>query len=161
MSSLSRIVGDASLSRPDGRPLYRYPLSTGTFTELQETLRSGIVSSRSAGTVAAAFVLWAAEHIRARFGGGRLTWAFVLEPLGIWTQDHQLGRDLTERGLAWWGREVGVSSAGVRMFLYSLMAEGGMPEALLRQPGLYRDVVMGLLIEMEAEGGPGAAAWAG
>ena len=44
------------------------------------------------------------------------------------------------------------------MFLYSLMAEGGLPQALLvAQQGLYRRVVLGLLAEMEAEGGLEAA----
>ena len=44
------------------------------------------------------------------------------------------------------------------MFLYSLMAEGGLPQALLvAQQGLYRRVVLGLLAEIEAEGGPAAA----
>ena len=46
------------------------------------------------------------------------------------------------------------------MFLYSLLAEGGIPEALLHSPGLYRKVVMGLLMEIENEGGSNAAPWA-
>jgi hypothetical protein len=39
------------------------------------------------------------------------------------------------------------------MFLYSLMAEGGVPEALLLQEGLHSRVMKGLLVEIEAEGG--------
>ena len=160
MSSLSNILADASQSARDGRPLYRYPLNDISFGGLEEGLRSGNVWARRTESFAAAFVLWAAEHIRARYTGGGLTWAFVLKPVGLGTDDHQLGRDLTERGLAWWRRDVRKSNAGFRMFLYSLMAEGGIPEALLQQPGLYRDVVMGLLIEMEEERGPVAAVWA-
>ncbi len=53
-----------------------------------------------------------------------------------------------------------MSEAGRRLFLYSLMAEGGIPESLLKEPGLYRDVVMGLLAEIEAEGGAAAEPWA-
>ena len=46
------------------------------------------------------------------------------------------------------------------MYLYSLMAEGGIPEALLANVGLYRGVVMGVLGDLEAEGGSNAEAWA-
>ena len=88
-----------------------------------------------------------------------MTWAFVLNAVGL-REDQGLGRDLAERGLAWWGREIRVSNAGTRMFLYSLMAEGGIPEALLKSPGLYRDVVLGLLTEIEREGGQAARSWA-
>ena len=45
------------------------------------------------------------------------------------------------------------------MFLYSLMAEGGIPEALLHNQGLHRDVVLGALKEIEREGGVDAKAW--
>ena len=38
------------------------------------------------------------------------------------------------------------------MFLYSLMAEGGLPQALLTHEGLYRRVVLGLLADIETEG---------
>ena len=46
------------------------------------------------------------------------------------------------------------------MFLYTLMAEGGLPEALLAQAGHYRRVVLGLLADIEAEGGIQAAPFA-
>ena len=46
------------------------------------------------------------------------------------------------------------------MFLYTLMAEGGMPGALLAQAGQYRRVVLGLLTDIEAEGGAQAAPFA-
>ena len=159
MSLLARIVGDAGLERPDGRPLYLYPLSDEKFAQLQGALERTVVSRERMGLVAPAFVLWAAEHIRARYTGGGLTWAFVMEPFRLWSRDDELGRRLVKRGFGWWGRPVRSSGTGVRMFLYSLMAEGGIPMALLRQQGLYRDVVMGLLLEIEAEGGAAAASW--
>jgi len=46
------------------------------------------------------------------------------------------------------------------MFLYSLMAEGGLPQGLIGQAGHYRRVVLGLLQEIEAEGGTQAAPFA-
>ena len=80
MNILSRIVSETELKRPDGRPLYRYPLSPDTFAELEEALRLQVVSGRGIELSAPGFVLWAAEHIRSRFTGGSLSWAFVLDP---------------------------------------------------------------------------------
>ena len=153
MNILTRIISANELTRPDGRPLYRYRLSVDTFAELEELLRLHVVSGSSIELAAPQFVLWATEHIRSRFAGGPLKWAFVLGPLGLPSDDQALGRWLAERGLQWWDREIKQSNAGHSMFLYSLLAEGGIPEALLRESGLYRNVVMGLLAEIEAEDG--------
>ena len=158
MNLPSKIITNTGLMNPDGRPLHDYHCSTKTFEELEEALRSIVLSGRTE-TIASAFVFWAAERIRAQFPGGQLTWTFVFNGLGL-TEDQQLGRELAERGLVWWRREIRTSDAGSRMFLYSLMAEGGIPEALLSAPGLYRDVVMGLLAEIENEGGIAAEHWA-
>jgi len=46
------------------------------------------------------------------------------------------------------------------MFLYSLMAEGGIPNSLLEQENHYRDVVIGVLKEIEAEGLAAGDPWA-
>ena len=153
MNILTKIVSASGLTYPDGRPLYRYRLSEDAFAELEEVLRSHVVSGSAIDLAAPQFVHWAAEHIRSRFAGGPLKWAFVLHPLGLPSDDQTLGRRLAERGLRWWGREIKQSNAGHSMFLYSLLAEGGIPEALLRESRLYRSAVMGLLAEIEAEGG--------
>lgn len=158
MNLSSRIVTNTGLTDPDGRPLHDYRCSTETFDELEKALRSRVLAGPTAST-ASAFVYWAAERIRARFPGGQLTWTFVFDGLGL-TEDQHLGRELAERGLLWWRREIRASDAGARMYLYSLMAEGGIPEALLRASGLYRNVVMGLLSEIENEGGLAAKHWA-
>ncbi len=160
MGILSRVISETELTCPDGRPLYRYPLSPETFSELELELRSQVASGRDIELSAPGFVLWAAEHIRSRFTGGSLSWAFVLDPLGLPSEDQQFGRDLAEQGLRWWNRQIKRSDAGIRMFLYSLVAEGGIPEALLKEAGLYRNVVMGLLAEIEAEGVSAAEPWA-
>ena len=155
MNFVSKVVSDAGLSRPDGRPLYGYIFSMETFTELEKMLQSRFDAGRT-NTLPASFVLWAAEHIRLRFHGGPLSWAFIFDHLGLpsneLSDNQSLGRELAGRGLSWWGREIKISEAGNRMFLYSLMAEGGIPEALLKEEGLYRNVVMGLLADIEAEG---------
>lgn len=161
MEILTRIVSANGLSCPDGRPLYGYPLSQDTFAELEELLRGHVESGNTMEAAAPEFALWAAEHIRSRFpGGGPLKWAFVLGPLGLLCDDQALGRRLAEQGLQWWGREIRRATGGHSMFVYSLLAEGGFPEALLRESGLYRGAVMGLLAEIEAEGGSAAEPWA-
>ena len=159
MNILSRVVSANKLTRPDGRPLYRYPLSEDTFAELEQFLRLHVVSETLIELSAPQFVLWAAEHIRSRFAGGPLKWEFVLAPLGLPPDDQALGRRLAERGLHWWDRRIKQSNAGHSMFLYTLLAEGGIPEALLRESKLYRYAVMGLLAEIEAEGGTAAEPW--
>ncbi len=160
MNVLSRIVSGVNLKHPDGRPLFRYPLPPEVFSELEISLRSQVALGRKIELLAPAFVLWAAEHIRSRFTGGSLSWTFVLDPLNLPSDDQNLVREITKQGLSWWNREIKQTNTGTRMFLYSIVAEGGIPEALLKETGLYRNVVMGLLAEIEAEGGSGAEAWA-
>ena len=135
MESVSKIISDTGLTVPDGRAFHRYACSPDVFSELEESLRSLIASGQTIDTEAAGFVFWAAEHIRARFRGGPLTWAFVFDALGL-PDDQAFGRDLVDQGFEWWGRQVRLSHASIRMFLYSLMAEGGIPEALLENSGL-------------------------
>jgi hypothetical protein len=62
-----------------------------------------------------------------------------------------LGRDLTELGLAWWGRRVRVSEGGARQCLYSLMAEGGLPDAYLADAARYRTAGLSLVAKIEKE----------
>ena len=76
------------------------------------------------------------EHIRANFTGGHLTWSFVFTAIGV-PEDQNLGREPVSKGLQWWNREIRVLSNGTRMFLYSLMIEGGIPAKLLTTPGLF------------------------
>ena len=147
------------LQPTEGQPLYQYAISPDAFAELERALASHIAVGGRPDVAAPPFVFWAAEHVRARFQGGPLTWAFVLEPLGLPPEDQTAGRRLTESGLRWWGRSVRQTRAGINLYLYSLMAEGGIPEALLADAGLYRSVVMGVLSDIEAEGGSEAEPW--
>lgn len=165
---ISDILSNVDVDRPDGRPLHRYGISSEAFGELEDRLRGVLasvcssdrdmkVSEQEEKAFASGFVLWAAERIQTRFAGGKLTWDFVLDPLGLREQEHQnKARECVKEGLFWWDREVRRSRDGHRLFLYTLMAEGGIPAALLKEQGLYRDVVMGSLAELERAGGPAA-----
>lgn len=162
---ISDILSGVDLDRPDGRPLYQYEISPEIFNELEGRLRRVLVSVCSSDrgmkvseqeekVFASGFVLWAAERIRTQFAGGKLTWDFVLDPLGLREQEHQnIAREWVKEGLCWWDRKVRTSRDDHRLFLYTLMAEGGIPEALLKEQGIYRDVVMGSLSDLERAGG--------
>lgn len=151
MPVLRRILSEIGIEHPDGRPLYALPMTAERHDELRKLLRFRIASRQDFGSTAAGFVLWAAEHIRSQFEGGQLTWDFVFRGLDL-REDHSLGRELVERGLTWWRRKVRISEAGIHLYLYTLMAEGGLPQALLMQHGLYSRVVKGLLADIEVEG---------
>lgn len=157
--TLQEILSDAGLSVPDGRPLHQYKLSPSRMATLEGTLRTRLAPGIGHVPMPASFVLWAAEHIRAKFPGGQLTWMFLFESLGL-HEDRTAAVRWVEEGLRWWRRGLRISDADQRMFLYSLMAEGGLPQALVAQAGLYRRVVLGLLADIEAEGGTQAAALA-
>ncbi len=159
-SSLRQVLHEADLARPDGRPLYRYSLAESILGELEHALRQALAGQPGAGRATAAnFVIWAAETIRTRYPGGGLTWAFLFDRLDI-AEDQDLGRRMVREGLAWWQRKVRLSDENKRMFLYSLMAEGGLPDAVLRQESLYKDVFLGLLREIEADGVEASKPWA-
>lgn len=102
MTLVSKVVSDSGLAVPDCCPLHGYASLPEILSELGEALRPHVASGRRIESVAAAFVLWAAEHMRPRFSRGPMTWAFVLNAVGF-REDQGLGRDLAERGLAWWG----------------------------------------------------------
>lgn len=151
MSLLSHILEDLSISQPDGRPLYALPLTPARQVELTRILRQHLIRYPTQSRTAALFVLWASDHIRSHFKGGTLKWEFVFEGLGL-SETQDLGREMVEKGLRWWGREVRRSEGQTRLYLYSLMAEGGLPQSLLVEDGLYGRVVKGLLAEMESHG---------
>ncbi|MBP2238682.1 hypothetical protein J2Z31_005223 [Sinorhizobium kostiense] len=151
MPVIKRILAEIGRDTADGRPLYAVPLTEERHAELGQMLHVRLATGEILDSTAARFVLWAAEHIRARFKGGPLTWEFVFRGLGR-PGDHSLGKELVERGLRWWKRPVRISEAGIHLYLHTLMAEGGLPQALLVQQGLYGRLIKGLLADFEAEG---------
>ncbi len=77
-------------------------------------------------------MLWAAEEIRTQLPPGGLTWAWLFGRLDR-PPDGTLGRELTSEGFEWWRRPIRRSDDGDRMLLYSLMAEGGLPDSCLAE----------------------------
>ena len=158
MKILSEILDDSGgLATPDGRPLFSYNYSSEAHSRLGSILPARLSIGQTLTETSAAFVLWASEHVRANFLGGQLTWSFVFDGLGV-AEDRQLAVSLVDQGLKWWHRKVRTTETGIRQYLYSLMSEGGLPQALLQQQGLYNRVVVEFLKEIEAEGGTHARA---
>lgn len=150
---LSEVLRGHGLDRPDGRALHRYACSSESHAALAQLIRSRLASAhlQVLDELSAAFVLWASEYTRARYEGGQLTWVWVLDAISP-RLDGTPVRELVERGLRWWKRTVRVSEGGRRMWLYSLLAEGGLPDPVLRQANRYQRVVHGLLSAIERAG---------
>lgn len=154
------ILARAGDDAPDARPLYTYAYSQDEFAAIETFLERSLRKADPTIATGAAFVFWAAEHIRAHFPAGEarhLSWSFVFDHFGL-PEDGNQGRRLTRLGMAFWRRPIREAIDGSQLYLYSLMAEGGLPEALLREEGLYQRVVLKLLEDIEARGGPGCGA---
>lgn len=151
MHILATVIAGQGLDRPDGRPLHRYLCSSATYTALTTALRDWLRTAQSLDGVGAAFVMWATERIRTHYEGGPLSWQMVFDGVGL-RADDTLARDLVDRGMRWWRRPVRISEGGHHMRLYSLLAEGGLPDPMLRQANRYQRVVRGLLMAIECAG---------
>lgn len=158
MRPLSTLLTRHGLSRADGRALHAYAARPAELQELGRLLSLHLGRGERLAATAQAFVLWAAERIRADWPGGHLTWEFVFDGLGRAPPDYAFTRWLVETGLREWGRPLRRGLAGHREFLFSLLAEGGLPDAALAQANRYRAVLLALIGELEAEGALAAAA---
>lgn len=156
MQILEEILTSSAMARVDGRPLFRYARSEDQHRRLGEMLRIRLAAGEPLHSTAAGFVFWAAEYIRASFKiGDQLSWDFVFRGLGL-ERDREFGVALVERGLPWWARELLYAHGGQRRFLYSLMAEGGLPEGLIVADGQKRRSLLYLVAEVEKAGRLGA-----
>jgi len=152
MELLQQILTRNNLEQPDGRPLFAYEPTADEMLRLTKLLRFRIESGQQLSSTAEAFVLWAAERIRTGFAGGKLSWDFVFEGVELAPQELSFTYWLVENGLRKWGRSIRRFDHGNRAFLYTLLAEGGLPDAALREAGSYRSVLLSLMAELEAEG---------
>ncbi len=157
MQILSEILLQRGLQEPDGRALHGYEITPDQHRRLGKMLRTRIaVGHFAAGSSAQGFVLWASERIRSGFAGGQLTWDFVFDGLGL-AYDREAAVRLTEAGLRAWHRPLRQTEAGHREFLFSLLAEGGLPDLTLAEGKRYAAVLLNLIAEIEAAGALGPA----
>ena len=156
MKIVQSILARNGLQHPDGRPLYAYGVTDAERENLGSFLRMRIAMGGLTPSTAQGFVLWAAEHIRTGFRGGQLTWEFVFEGITL-DYDRPAAIELTSRGLDAWGRKLRKSDHGHREFLYTLLAEGGLPDLALANAPRYRGALLGLVSAIEAEGALGVS----
>ena len=122
------------LQRPDGRPLFRYRMTTAEYGQA----RSVLVELASSGRLeypddrsASLFVAYCAEWFRREAETTFRKWE-SLAP-AIFPQLSQNAKaQLTDRGLRFWRRSIRIDSRG-RQFLLTLALEGGFSAKLLRQ----------------------------
>lgn len=155
---LRPILSRAGAEVPDRLPLYAYSFEPEEYAALEAFLRRGMKRPEAYLSTGVAFVFWAAEHIRAHYprsGERQLTWAFLFDAFGL-PEDARFAHRLVSLGLAWWGREIRQSENSRNLYLYSLLVEGGLPDALL-QDGHYRRVILALVADIEKQGGARAA----
>jgi hypothetical protein len=146
------LLARSGLTAPDGRALYVYEVSEAEASALNKLLNFRISTELRHPITAQAFVLWASEHIRTRYRGGQLTWDFVFAGLNLQPPDYPYIQWLVETGLRQWRRRVRHAESGSREFLYSLLAEGGLPDAALAEANRYGSVLLRLVSDLEAEG---------
>ena len=139
------------LGAPDGRPLHAYRVSDEEHARLTGILKDRFRRRHLGGDIPGAFVLWASERFRKEFKGGAPTWEFIFEGLSL-PPDRQTAVPLVEQGLRAWRRSVRRGEGGQDLFLFTLLSEGGFPDALLSQATHYRRALVDLVAEVEAAG---------
>ncbi|WP_147335668.1 STY4851/ECs_5259 family protein [Pseudotabrizicola alkalilacus] len=140
------------LAGPDGRAMHLYRCDDAEFSEAGFLLSNQISSGAVEDYTAQWFVLWASERIRRFYAEGGLSWEFVFDGLGR-MPDRTTAVTLTERGLKLWKRQLRWNpQRSSRLFLYSLMAEGGLPDALLAKGSGYSSAVLGAISDIEVMG---------
>jgi hypothetical protein len=145
------IVQRAGLNAPDGRPLFAYDLEEADVHALSAALRQTSDFEQASQTVCASFALWASEEIRLHLQPGGLTWEWLFGRLEV-AENQDAGRRLVERGLTWWKRRIARSESGNRQFLFSLLAESGLPDAYVAQASRYRAIMLNMLEDIERGG---------
>lgn len=146
------ILSHSGLSRPDGRMLHSYGLSDAEIAAIEVALRCATLHQSRQVAMAGLYVLWAAERIRRHYDGGGLSWAFVNAPVpGIFQGATREG--IVRRGLDFWQRPLRQGSGRTRLFLYSLLAEGGLPLAVLEGARQHVQVLRDMIEEIAGRGG--------
>ncbi|MEE3100292.1 MAG: STY4851/ECs_5259 family protein, partial [Pseudomonadota bacterium] len=147
---VAEILDGHGLPRPDGRPLHAYMVTDAQFERMARTLRMRVAIGDDRRPTAEIFALWASEKIRRDHRGGPLKWELLFDAIDA-AENQALARTLTASGLDGFGRDIRRSERGA-LYLYSLMAEGGLPDALIAEAGRFRDEIVAMVAEIEAEG---------
>lgn len=130
---LSEILTQASLSAPDGRPLYRYRISDAQYRRGLELVQrnSAFLDARNR-PLCAVFGLVTAEWFRRQANTLWRRWQDVgIVPEGISVNERN---EIARAGLLWWRLKLIVTEGPQRArneYLMTLARNGGLPSALL------------------------------
>jgi hypothetical protein len=158
MKALDELFKRVGAASADGRPLYAYEITADEQASLTRMLPLRINVAERLETTAQAFVLWASEYIRSNYTGGQITWEFVFNGFSLTPPEYSFIQWLVETGLQKWRRSVRRGDTGHREFLYTLVAEGGLPDAAMAEAGTYGNALLRVIAEIEREGTLGVVA---
>jgi hypothetical protein len=152
LETLSQALSNAGTLRPDGRLLHAYDVTDALYSEIHEALLRQPRNQMRAADTAGLYVLWAAERIRRHYDGSGLSWDFINAPLPH-IFDGQRIESFIRRGLDYWIRPLRYGRSGNRLFMYSLLAEGGIPLAVLEGASQHARVLREMIEEIGIRGG--------
>ncbi len=149
---LKQVFERAEITGPDGRQLHAYGLSDEIYDQIEATLASLPRALKRKSGWAGLYVLWAAERIRRHYDGAGLSWEFINAPMPRIFEGTS-GAGVVQLGLDYWFRPLRRGLSGHRLFMYSLMAEGGIPLAVLEKAKLHAQVLRDMIDEIGRRGG--------
>jgi hypothetical protein len=149
---LHRILAEAGLAAPDGRLLHAYGLSDPHFAAIPGVLGGLGPRAKRGRAIAALYVLWASEHIRRRYDGSGLSWEFINNDVPQ-VFDGTTIAGFVRSGLEVWLRPLRRGLGGNRLFMYTLLAEGGIPLAVLESAGRHTQVLRDMIDAICSRGG--------
>ena len=117
---------------PDGRPLFEYGCSEDEFDEILKVLedqRTRVDNMELPPCTAALFTLYCSEWCRQKYDGGAWGWQRILISID-WRFGDRRHIPWVESGLRFWRRRLFIRDRGTE-YLYTLVAEGGIPNHLL------------------------------
>lgn len=98
------------------------------------------------------YVIWAAERIRRNYDGTGLSWDFINAPLPHIFNGQRI-ESFIRRGLDFWARPIRYGRSGNRLFMYTLLAEGGIPTAVLEGARQHAVVLRQMIEDIGNRGG--------
>ena len=131
---LNIFLGARKLTRPDARPLYRYRMEDSEYEQAKKVLRRLASVGRLMqpdDRAGALFVAYCADWFRRESRSTFLRWDDPAPDLFSHVPDGNK-RELTDRGLRYWHRDLRIISSR-RRFLLTLALEGGFPVRILAE----------------------------
>jgi len=131
---LSAFLKQRSLTRPDGRALYRYRMEDAEYDQAKSLLRLLARQGRLShpdDRAGALFVAYCAEWFRRESHSTFLRWDDPAPDLFL-AVPYASKQQLTLRGLSYWYRELRMNG-DIREFLLTVALEGGFPVRILAE----------------------------